>query len=160
MKILSYEKYRLYGIHVCNNVLPLSLHPYFPPSLLPSLPLSLPPSLPLPLPPSLLPSLPPSLPPSQQPGLLDVVAPLLAADTVASSCRRWRLHEQLLGAWSTLPRVLTSEQIYTKFVPALLRHIKGGVRVCLLSTFPLYQPYTWYTCIVMAIKTIHTAPVL
>ena len=87
-----------------------------------SLSLFLPLTLPsLSLPPFFSPSLP------QQPGLLDFIQPLLSCEQVASKFRQWRLHEQLITNFQCLVVCMTSDQLYTKFVPIMFKYITGCV---------------------------------
>ena len=74
-------------------------------------------------------SLPPFFSPSlpQQPGLLDSIQPLLSCEQVASKFRQWRLHEQLITNFQCLVVCMTSDQLYTKFVPIMFKYITGCV---------------------------------
>ena len=84
-------------------------------------------------PPSFLPpSSPPPLsspppPSSQHPGLSEFIGPLLAAEGVASNGLQWRLHEEIVAGFSILVYCLTSDQLYSKFVPLLFKIIAGKV---------------------------------
>ena len=79
-----------------------------------------------------LPLLSLSLPPSllllpQQPGLLDFVQPLLSCEQVSSKFHQWRLHEQVITNFQCLVVCMTSDQLYTKFVPIMIKYITGSV---------------------------------
>ena len=66
---------------------------------------------------------------TQQPGLLEFIPALLSCEQVASKCRQWRLHEELLKHLSFLVHCMTSDQLYSKFVPLTFKCITGNVSV-------------------------------
>ena len=72
----------------------------------------------------------PFLPLPQQPGLFEFIAPLLAFEQLAAAIRQWRLHRDLVTSFKCLVSCLTSEQIYSKFVPLMLKYITGTVSQC------------------------------
>ncbi|XP_070577702.1 serine/threonine-protein phosphatase 4 regulatory subunit 4-like isoform X14 [Ptychodera flava] len=56
-------------------------------------------------------------------GLADLVPALMAAESQAACSRRWRLHRDLITQFECLPKCLTSDQIYYKFLPVLFKHL-------------------------------------
>ncbi|XP_022081590.1 serine/threonine-protein phosphatase 4 regulatory subunit 4-like isoform X2 [Acanthaster planci] len=56
-------------------------------------------------------------------GLSDLIPALLSAESAAAASRNWRLHRDILDKYSHLPRCLTSDQIYSKIMPVIFRHI-------------------------------------
>ena len=67
----------------------------------------------------------------QHPGLPELIGPLLSAEGVASRCLQWRLHRELIAGFSSLVLCLTSDQLYNKIVPVLIRNITG--KVCIYT---------------------------
>lgn len=66
-------------------------------------------------------------PPLQHPGLLEFISPLIACDQMLSSHRQWRLHHKFMVASKCVGVCMTSDQIHTKFVPLMFKHITGKV---------------------------------
>ena len=64
---------------------------------------------------------------TQQPGLLEFIPALLSCEQVASKCRQWRLHEELQKQFYSLVHCMTSDQLYSKFVPITFKCITGNV---------------------------------
>ncbi|XP_071963727.1 serine/threonine-protein phosphatase 4 regulatory subunit 4-like [Antedon mediterranea] len=56
-------------------------------------------------------------------GLSELIPALCEAELNISQCRRWRLHVSMLEKLSCLPKCLTSDQIYSKFIPIVTKHI-------------------------------------
>ncbi|XP_026854732.2 serine/threonine-protein phosphatase 4 regulatory subunit 4 isoform X2 [Electrophorus electricus] len=55
-------------------------------------------------------------PESKQVNVPELVPALVAAEQKAASSLRWRVHEKLLQRYSCLPRVITGDQIYFRFL--------------------------------------------
>uniref|UniRef100_A0AAR2J203 Protein phosphatase 4, regulatory subunit 4 n=1 Tax=Pygocentrus nattereri TaxID=42514 RepID=A0AAR2J203_PYGNA len=55
-------------------------------------------------------------PESKQVNVPDLVPALVAAEQKAASSLRWRVHEKLLQRYSCLPRVISGDQIYFRFL--------------------------------------------
>ncbi|XP_065895478.1 serine/threonine-protein phosphatase 4 regulatory subunit 4-like isoform X2 [Dysidea avara] len=61
---------------------------------------------------------------TKAPGLTEFIPGLLAMEqTCAKNNCKWRLHSDLLKQFSCLVHCLTSDQIYSKFVPLLFRYV-------------------------------------
>nr|XP_002737817.1 PREDICTED: serine/threonine-protein phosphatase 4 regulatory subunit 4 [Saccoglossus kowalevskii] len=56
-------------------------------------------------------------------GLNDLVPALMASESLAACSKQWRLHADILTQFSCLPKCLTSDQIYYKFIPMMFKHI-------------------------------------
>ena len=63
----------------------------------------------------------------QHPGIPELIGPLITAEGVASNCRQWRLHEQIITGFSSLVHCLTSDQLYSRIVPILMKNITNKV---------------------------------
>ncbi|CAI8034340.1 Serine/threonine-protein phosphatase 4 regulatory subunit 4 [Geodia barretti] len=61
----------------------------------------------------------------EHPGIPELIGPLIIAEGVAGSCRQWRLHEQIVTGFSSLVHCLTTDQLYNKIVPILMKIITG-----------------------------------
>ncbi|XP_077996015.1 serine/threonine-protein phosphatase 4 regulatory subunit 4-like [Glandiceps talaboti] len=59
-------------------------------------------------------------------GLSDLVPALLASESLAACTRQWRLHAEILSQFACLPKCLTSDQIYYKFVPVMFKHLTAN----------------------------------
>ncbi|XP_019850804.1 PREDICTED: serine/threonine-protein phosphatase 4 regulatory subunit 4-like [Amphimedon queenslandica] len=76
---------------------------------------------------------------TRQPGIPELIQPLLHFEQLASSCRQWRLHSNLLDSLSCLTRCMTSDQLYSKFVPIYWKCIsRNGVSVHDMTTPTTY----------------------
>jgi serine/threonine-protein phosphatase 4 regulatory subunit 4 len=64
-------------------------------------------------------------PETKHPGIPELIGPLITAEGVAGSCRQWRLHEQIITGFSSLVHCLTTDQLYNKIVPILMKIITG-----------------------------------
>ncbi|XP_030627899.1 serine/threonine-protein phosphatase 4 regulatory subunit 4 [Chanos chanos] len=62
-------------------------------------------------------------PESKQVNVPDLVPALAAAEQKAAASLRWRVHEKLLQRYSCLPRVISGEQIYFRFLPRMFNII-------------------------------------
>ncbi|XP_051952158.1 serine/threonine-protein phosphatase 4 regulatory subunit 4-like isoform X2 [Xyrauchen texanus] len=58
-------------------------------------------------------------PESKQVNVPDLVPALVVAEQKAASSLRWRVHEKLLLCYSCLPRVISGDQIYFRFLPRM-----------------------------------------
>ncbi|XP_033105382.1 serine/threonine-protein phosphatase 4 regulatory subunit 4-like [Anneissia japonica] len=56
-------------------------------------------------------------------GLSELIPALCEAELNVAQCRRWRLHVAMLEKLACLPKCLTSDQIYSKFIPVVTKHI-------------------------------------
>jgi serine/threonine-protein phosphatase 4 regulatory subunit 4 len=56
-----------------------------------------------------------------------LIQPLLSCEQVASKFHQWRLLEQLITNFQCLVACMTSDQLYTKFVPIIFKYITGSV---------------------------------
>jgi hypothetical protein len=65
--------------------------------------------------------------PPKHPGLQEFIGPLLLCDQVASSQCQWRLHRDFLASLTCVVSCMTSDQIYSKFIPLIQSHITGSV---------------------------------
>ncbi|XP_051954654.1 serine/threonine-protein phosphatase 4 regulatory subunit 4 isoform X1 [Xyrauchen texanus] len=62
-------------------------------------------------------------PESKQVNVQDLVPALVAAEQKAAASLRWRVHEKLLQCYSCLPRVISGDQIYFRFLPRMFNII-------------------------------------
>nr|XP_032818810.1 serine/threonine-protein phosphatase 4 regulatory subunit 4 isoform X2 [Petromyzon marinus] len=60
---------------------------------------------------------------NKAPPASELIAALLAAEARAGASLKWRLHERLVASLAGLPAVLSSDQLYYKFVPVAFRII-------------------------------------
>ena len=86
----------------------------------------------------------------QHPGIPELIGPLITAEGVASSCRQWRLHEQIITGFSSLVHCLTSDQLYSRIVPILMKNITNKVyTVIIMCKYIIY--YIMYNTVYITV---------
>lgn len=75
----------------------------------------------------------------QSPGLYEFISPLQACEHTTGQNRQWRLQRDLVTHFRTLIHCITSDQIYTKFIPTLYKLIAGQVSADLENIIYSYK---------------------
>lgn len=76
----------------------------------------------------------------QQVSVPDLIPALAAAEQKMAASLRWRVHEKLLQRYSCLPRIISGDQIYFRFLQRMFTIITTNVRAMLWSVWSTKSP--------------------